>query len=346
MQRQASIAVVCSSRSLAQEVCLRLSRSTPTEISLLSESNPLGSQVTTTLFIPAAPEQFPEQPLGAYLCWGTNAQILVIDSAAGIDSETISLTSGAMQFHPTIIAITGLNHPNSNFDESVAVCQRVFGEDRQVVPVSLPVLNDHEVVQGILDLLTDAIHWFDDSGSIELHDLETEHYELVETRIDELLDAIAITSHDSELVAAIVEGTGIDTDSFLSELTDATLRRELVPVVALEGIIGSELLAQFAQQLGFSASMTWSPVDYAGQEGVIATVLPNNLLRIWQGTVRHDAYRHGDHPVTIEDLTTMSGRSVTEISGSQLCHATTIPALLPGSTISDSGYLISMSTAE
>lgn len=346
MQRQASIAVVCSSRSVAEEVCQLLSRSTPTEISLVNDSKPQSSHVTTTLFIPTAPEQFLDPSLGAYLCWGTNAQILVIDSAAGIDSETISLTRGAMQFHPTIIAITGLNHPNSNFDESVAVCQRVFGEDRQVVPVSLPVLNDHEVVQGILDLLTDAIHWFDESGSIELHDLETEHYELVETRIDELLDAIAITSHDPELVASIVAGTGIDTDSFLSEVIEATLRRELVPIVALEGIIGSELVAQFAQQLGLLDSTTWSPVDYAGHEGVIATVLPENLLRLWQGTAKLDTYRHGGQPVTIEQLTTMSGRSVTEISESQLWRAITIPALPPGSTISESGYEISTSTED
>lgn len=346
MQRQASIAVVCSSHFLAEQVCVLLSRSTPTEISLLSESKTQNSQVTTTLFIPAAPEQFLDPSLGAYLCWGTNAQILIIDSAAGIDSATISLTRGAMQFHPTIIAITGLNHPNSNFDESVAVCQRVFGEDRRVVPVSLPVLNDHEVVQGILDLLTDTIHWFDEAGSVEVHDLETEHYELVETRIDELLDAIAITSDDPELVASIVEGTGIDTDSFLGEVIEATLRRELVPIVALEGIIGSDLLAQFAQQIGLPESTTWSPVDYAGHEGIIATVLPENMLRLWQGTARLDAYRHGDKPVTIEHLTTVSGRSVTEISESQLCRAITIPALPPGSTISESGYEISMSTED
>lgn len=347
MQRQASIAVVCADQSMAGDVAQRLTREAPTEITLIKDESKADPQdpfrqshVTSAHFIEVNPKIFTDSAYGAYLCWGANAQILVIDSAAGIDAETISLASTAMRFHPTLIAISGLNQPNSNFDETVAVVQRVFGDDRRLVPVTLPVLNDLEVVQGILDLLSNSIMWSSVSGSVEIHDLEAEHYELVVNRIDDLLDAIAISSHDPDIVESIISGDGIDSDSVIDELIDATIRLDVVPVMALEGGIGAELIAQIAQRIGLSSESTWSPVRYSGHEGLIATVLADQLLRVWQGSISVDAYRCGNKTVRIAHIATANGVPISIIEQPELCQATIDIALPVGSTISTDGYEI------
>lgn len=339
MQRQASIAVVCANQPMSQEVAHRLTQEAPTELTLIDDQV-RNSYVTTTHFIEAAPNAFADPAQGAYVCWGANAQILVIDSSAGIDATTISLARAAMHFHPTLIAISGLNEPNSNFDETVAVVQRVFGDDRRLVPVSLPVLNDLEVVQGTLNLLSNSIIWNSQSGSVEIHEMDPEHYELIGNRIDELLDAIAISSSNPEIVSSIISGDGIDSDSIIDELIDATIRLDVVPVMALEGGIGAESIAQIAQRIGLPDKSTWSPIRYSGQEGLIATLLPNQLLRVWQGSLNAGAYRYGSQTVHITQLATMSGLPVSIIEEPQLCQVTINTELPVGSTISTDGYEI------
>lgn len=347
MQRQASIAVLCSDFELAEEITARLTRGTPTEISLVGVNPGVESSfVTATAYLPAQPHEFGNPTLGAQLCWGANAQILVIDSSAGIDSTTISFALNAMHHHPSVIVITGLNHPGASFDETVAVCQRVFGEDRKLVPISLPVLNDHEVVQGSLELISECIVWRNESGNFETHDLDPEHFELVEQQIDELLNAVAITSEDPGLADSIISSEGIDPDSIFDEIVAATIRLELVPIISVQGDVGIELLAHISPRVGVSNENSWSPTTYLGEKGVLATVLPNDHLRVWQGGLQAGTYLSGTNLITMKQIESFRGRPTIANSESPIVRAVMDPRVPAGSTISDSGYEITFDDSE
>lgn len=335
MQEQASIAILSPDYDMSTLVSSVLTAQNPTRISLVhSQKSDKPSRVTSHVYIPVAPLDFVPTEIGSFIAWGANCLVLVIDSSQGIDAATINLAQQALRNHPTVIAITGLNHDRSSFDETVAVCQRVFGADRHVVATSLPVLNYEEEVQGILDLLTESIQWVGIDGLIEEHDLETEHYELIENRYDELLNALTVTTINDDFALSVLNGDAIDPETLYAEVETATIRCELIPVMPLSGQVGLAELAHLSSQVGVGTASTWTPFLHSHPTETIATILPNGLVRVWQGSLTPGEY-FTVSPEGIEShaTITMVGSSALQ-PGGQVTSVTMSPPGLPGATMS------------
>ena len=80
----------------------------------------------------------------------------MVSAVDGMDAATVALWEEcAAVGMPRAVAVTRLDHPRADFDETVALCQRVFGDN--VLPLYLPMLGDDgESVAGLLGLITAA----------------------------------------------------------------------------------------------------------------------------------------------------------------------------------------------
>jgi len=92
-----------------------------------------------------------------------DAALFVVSAVDGVDASTIALWEEcAAVGMPRAVVVTRLDHPRADFDEAVAICQRVFGDG--VLPLYLP-MHDHEneeQVAGLIGLLSQRI--FDYTG--------------------------------------------------------------------------------------------------------------------------------------------------------------------------------------
>ncbi len=61
-----------------------------------------------------------------------------------MDAATVALWEECAAVDmPRAVAVARLDHPRADFDETVALCQRVFGDN--VMPLYLPMLGDDGV---------------------------------------------------------------------------------------------------------------------------------------------------------------------------------------------------------
>ena len=148
----------------------------------------------------------PATPSGVVLLEGRaalplcDAVVFVLSSAQGLD-PTLPLRweEAADAGLPRLVCITQLDLPRADFDESVAVVQRVLGEG--VHPLALPVLDDDERVAGLLRLL-DLVLVTDG----QQRPADPEHVALVEGLRDDLVEAVLSGSADDDAFDAWLDG--------------------------------------------------------------------------------------------------------------------------------------------
>src|SRR5256884_2193679 len=83
-----------------------------------------------------------------------DAALFVVSAVDGVDAATAALWEEcAAVGMPRAVAVTRLDHQRADFDETVARCQRIFGDG--VLPLYLPMLGDDgETVAGLPGLIT------------------------------------------------------------------------------------------------------------------------------------------------------------------------------------------------
>src|SRR5512142_1177796 len=92
----------------------------------------------TLLDTPGSPDFFGELRAGLR---AADAALFVVSAVNGVDATTVSLWEEcATVGMPRAVVVTRLDQQRADFDEAVAVCQRVFGEN--VLPLYLPVHAD------------------------------------------------------------------------------------------------------------------------------------------------------------------------------------------------------------
>src|SRR6476646_7720187 len=90
-----------------------------------------------------------------------DAALFVVSAADGVDGSTRMLWEEcAAVGMPRAIVVTKLDHQRADFDETVAICQRVFGDG--VLPAYLPLAADDGTPAGLIGLLSQRV--FDYSG--------------------------------------------------------------------------------------------------------------------------------------------------------------------------------------
>lgn len=221
------------------------------------------------------------------LCDGV---VFVLSSAQGLD-PTLPLRweEAADAGLPRLVCVTQLDLPRGDFDESVAVVQRVLGEGLH--PVALPVLDDDERVVGVLRLL-DLVLLVDGAE----RPAEPEHAALVEGLRDDLLEALLAGSDDDAVFESWLAGHQPGPDALRRELQAAVRAGTLHPVVTVtaDGVGAADLLELLASAVPASVEVPAPPVHdadgtvlapVADPAGPLVARAAGGLVRVLSGTL-------------------------------------------------------------
>jgi elongation factor G len=158
-----------------------------------------------------------------------DAALFVVSAADGVDATTMLLWQECAAIGmPRAVAVTKLDKERADFEDTVAICQRVFGEG--VMAIYLPLHGDDEAIIGNLGLLSQQIYDYS-SGLRVVHGAQEEHRDLIETNRSELIEAIIQESEDDTLLDRYLGGEQIDVDVLTNDLLTAVSRGRFYPVI-------------------------------------------------------------------------------------------------------------------
>ena len=167
-----------------------------------------------------------------------DAALFVVSAVDGLDGATALLWDECASVGmPRAVVVTKLDQPRADFEESVAVCQRVFGEG--VVPLYLPLHDegaagaDSDPVAGLIGLL--SLQVYDYSGRTaapQARDADPEHRELVEGTRSDLIEAIIQESEDDALMDRYLGGEEVGLEILVPDLERAVVARLVLPGAA------------------------------------------------------------------------------------------------------------------
>ncbi|HEY0357182.1 MAG TPA: GTP-binding protein, partial [Mycobacteriales bacterium] len=166
-----------------------------------------------------------------------DAALFVVSAVDGVDAATIALWEEcAAVGMPRAVVVTRLDHARADFDESVAICQRVFGDG--VLPLYFPMHGEDEQVAGLIGLLSQQV--FDHSGGLvpEIREPDPEHLPLIETARSALIEGIIAESEDETLMDRYLGGETIDPKVLIEDLETAVARGTFYPVLPVSATTG------------------------------------------------------------------------------------------------------------
>ncbi|GAB7052553.1 elongation factor G-like protein EF-G2 [Catenuloplanes indicus] len=160
-----------------------------------------------------------------------DAALFVVSAVDGMDAATAALWEEcAAVGMPRAVAVTRLDHPRADLDETVALCQRVFSDN--VLPLYLPMLDDDgENVTGLMGLITQRIYDYTDGYPAEVRAPDPEHFGAIEEARNELIEGIIAESEDETLMDRYLGGEQIPVDILIADLEKAVARGHFYPVV-------------------------------------------------------------------------------------------------------------------
>jgi elongation factor G len=129
---------------------------------------------------------------------------------------------------PRAVVVTKLDSPRADFDEMVAICQRVFGSG--VLPLYLPLLGDDERPAGELGLLSQQVFDYSSGTRVE-RDADPEHVGVIDDARNELIEGIIAESEDETLMDRYLAGEPIDIKVLIDDLETAVARGSFYPVL-------------------------------------------------------------------------------------------------------------------
>ncbi|GAA4893068.1 translation elongation factor 2 (EF-2/EF-G) [Stackebrandtia albiflava] len=244
-----------------------------------------------------------------------DAALFVVSAVNGLDMATRALWEEcAAAGTPRAVAVTRLDHPQADFDETVALCQRMFGDG--VLPVYLPLLGDDgESTAGLIGLISRQIFDHGAGNPPTVSSPEEVHLEAIAEARDALIEGVIAESEDETLMDRYLAGEEIDAKTLVSDLETAVARGAFHPVVPVNATTGVGLEAVLELIAGGFPSPLERPVptvtgvdgspvppltpDPAGPlaaEVVKTTVDPYvgrvSLVRVFSGTLRTDTAVH------------------------------------------------------
>ncbi|MFI1196635.1 elongation factor G-like protein EF-G2 [Micromonospora sp. NPDC020750] len=244
-----------------------------------------------------------------------DAALFVVSAVDGMDAATATLWEEcAAVGMPRAVAVTRLDHPRADFDEAVALCQRVFGDN--VVPLHLTMLGDDgESVVGLLNLVTRRVFDYTAGLPAQVREPDPEHLPAIAESRNELIEGIIAESEDESLMDRYLAGEEIDTQVLVADLEKAVARGHFHPVVPvcaatgvgldvlLDGLVSafpSPLEHELPAVTGVDGSprppLTCDPDGPLVAEVVRTTVDRHvgrvSLVRVFSGTLRPDRTMH------------------------------------------------------
>ncbi|MFI7515338.1 elongation factor G-like protein EF-G2 [Micromonospora echinofusca] len=244
-----------------------------------------------------------------------DAALFVVSAVDGMDAATAALWEECAAVDmPRAVAVARLDHPRADFDEAVALCQRVFGDN--VLPLHLPMLGDDGVsTVGLLSLITRRVFDYTAGLPAQVREPDPEHLPAIVESRDELIEGIIAESEDESLMDRYLAGEEIGTDVLVDDLEKAVARGHfypVVPVCAATGV-GLDVLLEVLTA-GFPSPLEHEVPAVAGVDGsprppltcdpdgplvaeVVKTTVDRHvgrvsLVRVFSGTLRPEQTVH------------------------------------------------------
>ena len=248
-----------------------------------------------------------------------DAALFVVSAIDGVDAATVSLWEEcAAVSMPRAVVVTRLDHPRADFEESVAVCQRVFGEG--VLPLYLPVHDDaageEAPAVALIGLLSTSLYDHSAGGpQPTVRAAEPEHAALIEPARNALIEGIIAESEDETLMERYLEGEDLEVATLIDDLETAVARGTFHPVLPVSAVTGLGISALLEVLTGAfpsplehglppvtdvdgspHAPLSCDPDGPLVAEVVKTTVDPYvgrvSLVRVFSGTLRPDTAVH------------------------------------------------------
>jgi elongation factor G len=161
-----------------------------------------------------------------------DAALFVVSAVDGVDGMTRMLWEEcAAVGMPRAVVVTHLDQQRADFDEALAICQRVFGSGVQ--PLYLPLLGDDEAPAGLIGLLSQKV--FDYSGGARVErEADPEHLQLIEGARSGLIEGIIQESEDDTLLDRWLAGEEVGFDTLVEDLEKAVARGAFHPVLPVD----------------------------------------------------------------------------------------------------------------
>ncbi|GIM87766.1 elongation factor G-like protein EF-G2 [Salinispora arenicola] len=244
-----------------------------------------------------------------------DAALFVVSAVDGMDATTAALWEECAAVDmPRAVAVSRLDHPRADFDEAVALCQRVFGDN--VLPLYLPMLGDDGVsTAGLLGLITRRVLDYTAGLPAEVRQPDPEHLPAIAESRNELIEGIIAESEDETLMDRYLEGAEIDTGILVEDLEKAVARGHFYPVVPVcaQTGVGIDALLEVLTA-GFPSPLEHDVPAVTGVDGaprppltcdpagplvaeVVKTTVDRHvgrvsLVRIFSGTLRPEQVVH------------------------------------------------------
>jgi elongation factor G len=244
-----------------------------------------------------------------------DAALFVVNAADGMDAATAALWEECAAVEmPRAVAISRLDHPRADFDEAVALCQRVFGDN--VLPLYLPMHGDDGVsVAGLIGLITQRVFDYTEGYPPVVREPDAEHLPAVAESRGELIEGIIAESEDETLMDRYLSGEEIETGVLIEDLEKAVARGSFYPVVPVcaQTMVGLDALLEVLVS-GFPSPLEHDMPVVVGLAGeaveaiscdpsgpLVAEVVKTtidayvgrvSLVRVFSGTLRPDTAVH------------------------------------------------------
>ena len=158
-----------------------------------------------------------------------DAALFVISAVDGVDGATQLLWEEcAAVGMPRAVVVTKLDKERADFDDVVAICQRVFGDG--VLPLYLPMHADDGSAAGFIGLLSQKVYDYSSGARVE-KEPDAEHLPLIESARGALIEGIIAESEDETLMDRYLGGEDIDIDTLIADLETAVARGTFYPVL-------------------------------------------------------------------------------------------------------------------
>ena len=161
-----------------------------------------------------------------------DAAVFVISGADGIDGATALLWQECETVGmPRAIAVSKLDMPRSDYLETIAMCQRVFGEAQ---PIYLPVHADDKTVIGSIALISQYVA----DGTGERRAPTAEEALLIEEHRSALIEAIIEESEDDSLLERYLSGEELDPAQLVADAKTAITKATFFPIMPISPATG------------------------------------------------------------------------------------------------------------
>lgn len=162
--------------------------------------------------------------------------LFIVSAAAGLDAVTAQLWQECAGVGlPRAVVVTQLDRPHADFDETIALCQRVL--DDGVLPLQLPMHDDAGTVAGLISLLDQRVVDLSTGDRVE-RPADPEHLQLVASLRADLVEAVIGESEDETLLDRYLAGDELDPSALTADLDTAVSRGRFHPAVAAAPLVG------------------------------------------------------------------------------------------------------------